>query len=178
MKILFCDNSLKELLNFRGDVIKHFSKQGHSIVLVAPENTKSPSTSNIKFIPIKMNRGGMNPFNDLALFLSLLKIYYKERPDYVFHYTIKPNIYGSFSAKMLRIPSSSVVSGLGYAFNHNDLRSRVARFLYRMALNLNHSVLVLNSDNMEKLLSSKILHKEKAILLRGGEGVNLNVYRK
>ena len=37
-KILFCDNSLRELLNFRGNVIRYYAEQGFEVVLVAPEN--------------------------------------------------------------------------------------------------------------------------------------------
>lgn len=178
MKILFCDNSLKELINFRGDIIKNFLSKGYEVVLVAPNNYKNNKLlSSLKYYPIKMNRGGMNPFKDFSLFINILKIYKKEKPDYVFNYTIKPNIYGSIASKLLKIPSTSMVTGLGYAFNHNDLRSKVARKLYRVALNLNNNVIVLNQDNLDTLTKGKILKKEKAILLKGGEGVNLKEYK-
>lgn len=36
-KILFCDNSLRELLNFRGNVIRYYAEQGFEVVLVAPK---------------------------------------------------------------------------------------------------------------------------------------------
>ena len=41
-KILFCDNSLRELLNFRGDVIDDYSAKGNEIVLLAPKNRDYP----------------------------------------------------------------------------------------------------------------------------------------
>ena len=37
-KILFCDNSLKEQLNFRGDVINNYAADGFEVVLVSPLN--------------------------------------------------------------------------------------------------------------------------------------------
>lgn len=37
MKIIFCDNTLWGLVNFRGEVIKHLKSEGHEVVLVAPE---------------------------------------------------------------------------------------------------------------------------------------------
>ena len=37
MKIIFCDNTLWGLVNFRGEVIRHFMREGHHVVLVAPE---------------------------------------------------------------------------------------------------------------------------------------------
>lgn len=177
MKILFCDNSLKELINFRGDIISHFADEGHNIVLVAPINMEIPDNTNFKVISTKLERGGMNPFKDIAYLSSLYRIFRKEKPDYIFNYTIKPNIYGSIVAKLLNIPSSSMVAGLGYVFNHNDLRSKIARILYKFALNLNQKVLVLNSGNLAKLLSTKTLKQEKAVLLPGGEGINLSRYK-
>lgn len=177
MKIIFCDNSLKELINFRGDIISHFTNLGHNIVLVAPINIEIPAKANIKVISTKLERGGMNPFKDISYLMSLYRIFWKEKPEYVFNYTIKPNIYGSIVARLLNIPSSSMVAGLGYVFNHNDLRSKVARILYKFALNLNQNVMVLNSDNLTKLLSTKTLQPDKAILLSGGEGINLSRYK-
>ena len=38
MKILFCDNSLRELVNFREKVFDDFAEKGHDIVLLAPKN--------------------------------------------------------------------------------------------------------------------------------------------
>ena len=37
MKIIFCDNTLWGLVNFRGEVIKYLKNKGHEVVLVAPE---------------------------------------------------------------------------------------------------------------------------------------------
>lgn len=37
MKIIFCDNTLWGLVNFRGEVIKYLKSEGHEVVLVAPE---------------------------------------------------------------------------------------------------------------------------------------------
>ena len=178
MKILFCDNSLKELLHFRGDVIKHILELGHEIVLVGPGNIdKGQFEGNINIIEVPMQRAGMNPFKDILLFYRLLKAYLKEAPDYIFHYTVKPNVYGSFAAKILKIPTSSMVTGLGYSFYHNDLRSSIARFLYRLSLNLNKNVIVLNEDNGKLLIERGIVKEEKIIVLKGGEGVNLHSYR-
>lgn len=36
MKILFCDNSLREFLNFRSDVVKSYIERGDEVVVVAP----------------------------------------------------------------------------------------------------------------------------------------------
>lgn len=63
-----------------------------------------------------MSRSGKNPFQDLKYYHVLRTTYKKEKPDYIFHYTIKPNIYGTLAASMCKICSSAMIAGLGYPF--------------------------------------------------------------
>lgn len=182
MNILFCDNSLKELLNFRGDVINHFASLNHNIVLVSPENyqdqdNKYQFLDNVKFIPVDIDANGTNPINDLKYFIRLLKIYKKEKPDYIFHYTIKPNIYGTLGAKLLGIKSSAMIAGLGSCFSNNSLGNKLARKLYKRALKYSDKVLVLNESNRDFLTQNGFVDPNKIILLSGGEGVNLDKFK-
>lgn len=177
MKIIFCDNSLRELINFRGDIIDSYSLNGNKIILVAPQNRDyTPNNPNIIFIPIGLGRSSMNPISDLKYFFELVRIYKKERPDYIFHYTIKPNIYGSLAARLLGIPSSAMIAGLGYVFTNKGLGCTIARMLYRISMLCPEKVLVLNEYNRDLLISKKIVSSEKIILLKGGEGVNLSKF--
>ncbi len=177
MKIIFSDNSLRELVNFREEVILDYANKGNQVTLIAPINRDySPCNKNIKIIPIEINRSGMNPFADLKYLLKLLRIYREEKPDYVFHYTIKPNIYGSIAAAILKIPSTTMIAGLGYVFTNEGLGSKIARMLYRFAMKFPENVLVLNKYNRDVLIARKIVAPEKLILLKGGEGVDLTKF--
>lgn len=72
MKIIFSDNSLRELINFRGDVIAHYIEANHEVILVSDNNSQLPTQlSKAKFIPININRGGMNPFKDICYFFFI-----------------------------------------------------------------------------------------------------------
>lgn len=175
LKVLFCDNSLRELLNFRGDVIRHFVRQGHHVVLIAPQTTDDFSAEQfqVRYVPIELNRSGMNPWQDWRYWRKLCRIYKNERPDYIFHYTIKPNIYGTLAARWCGIHSSAMIAGLGYVFYRKDIRCQFAKRLYRFALKYAEHVLVLNVSNRDMLLSSHIVSAGKLIHLPGGEGVDL-----
>lgn len=178
MKILFCDNSLRELVNFREKVFDDFAEKGHDIVLLAPKNRDYvPKYGNVKVLDIDLKRGSMNPISDLGLFFKLVRIYRSENPDYVIHYTIKPNVYGSLAAAILRIPSTSMIAGLGYTFSSNTLGCRVARSLYRFAMKFPEHILVLNKYNRDLILSRKIGNRKQVILLKGGEGVDLDKFK-
>lgn len=177
-KIIFCDNSLHSLILFRKDVYESYAQDGVDIVLVAQEDCKFETEfPNIKFIPVSMNATGTNPLEDLKYFRRLLALYKMERPDYVFHYTIKPNIYGSIAARICRIPSTAVVAGLGTTFSGGRKNNAIVE-LYRFALRYPEHVLVLNKDNMEVLMKRKIARREQLIWLPGGEGVNLDKFRQ
>ena len=177
MKIVFCDNSLRELINFREDIINHYLSKGSEVIIIAPENFRPEfESSNIKYIPINVERSGMNPLKDLKYFISLYNIYKKEKPDYIFHYTIKPNIYGSFAARLNNIPSTAMIAGLGYIFSAKGLRAKIGRRLYRIAMKFPENILVLNQFNKDLIIQRGIASTSKVILLKGGEGVNLKKF--
>lgn len=180
-KLLFCDNTLWGLVNFRGDVIKYFKNQGYNIVLVAPEKEdeqmRTAIPQDVKYIPVKMGRTTTNPLNDLEYFIRLLKIFNKEKPDFVFNYTIKPNIYGSIAAKINKCHTTAMITGLGFTFQTDTLKTRIARLLYKIGLKFTDNLLVLNSYCLEIIQKRKLCNKNKVILLEGGEGVNLDKFK-
>lgn len=177
-KILFCDNSLRNLINFRGDVINSYVADGYKVVLVAPPDSDyHPSSTNIDYIPIKISRSGMNPFKEMEYLKKLYNIYKRESPDYIFHYTIKPNIYGSIAARLCHIPSTAVIAGLGYVFSSKGIGSIIARLLYRFAMQFPEHIIVLNQHNKDVIIKHHIASPKRVILLSGGEGINLNLFK-
>ena len=176
MKFLFCDNSIWGLVNFRAPVFRHFHEQGHEIVLVAPEEeggqVKTEIPEYARYIPVHLARTGRNPLADIKYMRHLYRIYHSERPDYIFHYTIKPNIYGTLAARLCHIPCTAMVAGLGHVFSKHGISSCIARNLYKFALHCSKHVFVLNHDNYNTLLSCHITTKDKIILLEAGEGVD------
>ena len=178
MKLLFCDNSLKQLINFRGEVIRHFLAKGCEVVLVAPgSEIEIPFTGKIRHYAPELKRSGMNPMKDFSYFRFLSRVYKEESPDLVFHYTIKPNIYGSLAARLNSIKSISVITGLGYAFYHSDLRSIIARTLYRFAMRFPCRILVLNDENRRIVIERHIADPDRLILLNGGEGIDIQYFK-
>lgn len=176
-KILFCDNSLRDLINFRGDVINSYAADGFEVVLVAPLTCEYTSAyPNIRHIPVELNRSGMNPLKELLYMWTLYRIYRQERPDYIFHYTIKPNIYGSMAAHLCGIRSTAMIAGLGYVFNKKGIGSAIARTLYRFAMCFPEHVFVLNTYNRDVILEKKMATSKQLILLVGGEGINLEQF--
>lgn len=196
MKIFFCDNRLGGLLGFRADLIRHFVESGHDVALLTPKaqtewDKVGEHIDGVRLIELPMQPSGLNPMRDLQLLWFLYKLYRKESPDVIFNYTIKPNIYSAIAARLSsptslvsRLTSSrlttplviDMLAGLGYMFNGKSIIRKIGRALYRYGLSKADKVLTLNEGNRKILLDSKFVNPDKLILLKGGEGINLNKY--
>lgn len=155
----------------------HLRNAGHEVVIVSPVDASSKGMvvpNGVRHIAIEMRRTSTNPMHDACYFFRLLRIYKKERPDYIFHFTIKPNIYGTLAARSLGIHSTAMVAGLGFTFSNVSLASRVAHQLFRLGLSFADKIMVLNEENRHILVERKMARKEQIVLLEGGEGVDLD----
>ena len=177
MKIAILLNTSWNIYNFRAGLIKHFLAQKHEIICLAPKDDYSDLLVEMgcSFIETPLDNKGINPLNDLKYCFSLWKILRKIRPDVIFAYTIKPNIYGNFVAKMLNIPVVSNVSGLGTVFIRENLSAKIAHFLYKMAFRFPQKIFFQNEDDLKIFLDKNLLKKSKTALL-AGSGINLEEF--
>jgi galacturonosyltransferase len=105
------------------------------------------------------------------LFISYLKIINKEKPDVVLTYTIKPNIYGSLAASILRVSYIPNVTGLGSAVMSQGLINKMAKLLYKVSLRKALCVFFQNTENERYMLENKLLEGHYRLI--PGSGVNL-----
>ncbi len=166
-------NTAWYLCNLRLGVIHFLQSKGFEILVIAPHDDFMTllAKENCKTLAVEMDRRGTNPLSDLALMLRLRNIYRTHKPDFIIHYTIKPNVYGSLAAKMVGIPTIAVVSGLGYAFSKRNWLYQIATRLMKMAFSFAKEVWFVNQDDRDLLLNAGIVPKEKTVQLPG-EGVN------
>ncbi|EKU91880.1 hypothetical protein HMPREF9447_00866 [Bacteroides oleiciplenus YIT 12058] len=180
-KILFCNNNLSGLIHFRKEVICEYEKMGCEIIIVVTkqlitEMELAELPKEWKVYLVSLNPNSINPFSDFRYFFELHNIYKKERPDIIFHYTIKPNIYGTIVARLYKLTNIAMVAGLGYMFEGDSLKKRIARKLYKFSLRRANKVICLNASNAEVLLKGNYCEHRNLIWFKGGEGVNLDTY--
>lgn len=180
MKIAFCNNNLSGFYSFRKDIAINFHQQGHEVILLYPQLTEDPNclarlSPYCRCIPISMQPNRQNVFEDYALYKEIKRIFDKERPDIVFNYTIKPNIYSGLAAHSLGIKVVSMMAGLGYVFCGNSIKKKLMRMLYRFGLCAADKVIVLNKHSYDTIVG-KYVNKDKLVLFPGGEGVNMSEY--
>ena len=176
-KIAFVGNSSLTMHNFRINLLKDMVKQGYQVVVIAPKDSDTTAfkSQKIKFIPIEVDCKGMNPFSDLKLIFQLRKIYLHENFDFIFHYTIKPVIYGSFAAALSKKTHINVITGLGYTFIKNGTINKLAVLLYKLSLKSPREVWFLNNDDRDMFVQKKIVKHNKTKVING-EGVNLKLF--
>lgn len=177
-KIAFVGNSLQTMCNFRMGVMSELVREGYEVVVVAPKDgdITALKQAQIRLIPIEMDCKGMNPFVDISLAKRLRDIYRREKFNVVFHFTIKPVIYGSWAACRAKIPQISVITGLGYTFIRKGWINRIAKMLYRYALRTANEVWFLNQEDKSLFVEQNLVSPFKARLING-EGVDVHKYQ-
>jgi glycosyltransferase involved in cell wall biosynthesis len=178
--IVLAGNTAWGMFNFRQNLMKLLIHQGHIVTIIAPPNEKFERKiieTGCAFIPIEIESKGTNPISDLLLIRKYFKIYKSLSPDFIFHYTIKPNIYGTLASWLARIPSIAVVTGLGYTFINKGLVSHIALYLYRVSFKVSKQVWFLNNEDCEIFTRNNVVSKEKTFVLKG-EGINVNHFSR
>lgn len=175
--IAFVSNSAWSVYNFRLEVIRKMLDQGYQVLVLAPDDEFSSLLvqTGCRFIPLHFNNKSENPLKDIGFYFRLKKMYRQLKPDFIFHYVAKPNIYGSMAAAANQIPSVSVITGLGYAFARRNWLYWVITNLYRHALRKTKEVWFLNNEDARIFISERIVNIEKVKVLPG-EGVNTGYF--
>lgn len=176
-KIAFVGNSALTMMNFRLGVMKALSSQ-YEVVMMTPQDCELTQLSgtNIRFVPIHVDCKGQNPIKDIRFLSQLKQIYAQEGFDFVFHYTIKPIIYGSLAASQLGIKHINVITGLGYTFIKRNWLFYLSCQMHRYALRSTNAVWFLNQDDCDAFVKWHIIPFAKTHVIHG-EGVNTDFYR-
>lgn len=176
-KIGVVGNSAWNIYNFRQNLIKHLLAEGYDIVAIAPDDGYGEHLKKFgcQYQSVYMQPKGNNPLKDLRFANELYRSYRHYQLDAVLQFTIKPNIYGTFAAKLAGIPCINNVTGLGTVFLHNNVTTKIAKALYKIAFRFPYRIFFQNQDDLSLFLSLKLAKKEKTTLIPGS-GVDLEKF--
>ncbi|MDB5273174.1 MAG: glycosyl transferase [Chitinophagaceae bacterium] len=167
-------NTSWNIYNFRMNIVKALVNEGYDVLCIAPQDGYSAKlvSDHVRYVPVQMENRGVNPIKDFLLFLSVWKIFRHHKPDVVLQFTIKPNIYGSFAARLFGIPVINNVSGLGTVFLNHNLSSSIAKGLYKFAFQSPFRIFFQNSEDRDLFIEAGLVKSSKSSLIPGS-GVNL-----
>ncbi|WP_455509155.1 glycosyltransferase family 4 protein [Butyricimonas paravirosa] len=162
---------------FRKEIIESLENKGYRILLSCPESHRLDvfrNNNNIIIEDVDIDRRGTNPIKDIKLLFHYVWLFRKYRPDIVCTFTIKPNIYGSIAADILKIPHINNITGLGSGFQNGGFVQRIVKLLYKLALGKSKKVFFQNAENEKVALESCLLPKNVSYQCIPGSGVNLS----
>lgn len=178
LRVVLVCNTAWAIYTYRQGLICTLCAAGANVVVIAPRDRtfKLLAMMGCRCIDLPLTSKGTNPLQDLRTLWVLFCHYRNIRPHIVFHYTIKPNIYGSIAAKLVGVTSIAVTTGLGYVFIQKSHVAQIAKKLYRFAFRFPREIWFLNRDDEATFLEQKLLvYPERAKLLRS-EGIDLDQF--
>ena len=185
MRILVAGGYANSLLNFRGELLKGLIGAGlevHATAPNAPEGVvRELEQMGVRFHSVDMARTGTSPAQDLKYLYNMARLMARIKPTIYLGYTIKPVVFGSIAAWLMRVPRRySLITGLGYLFSSDTLKARLyrtlAKLLYRLSLNTNSAVICQNRDDLSYLKEKGLVSKTIRCEIVNGSGVNIHQY--
>ncbi len=176
--ILICSNYAWTVYKFRMALIRVLRDKGFAVyVLTEFDDYVTKIENEVDGIyPLKINRAGTNPIQDIQTFLSIFKVLLDLNPSLLLSFTIKPVIYGGLATQLLGIPFIPNISGLGSTFIKSTILTDFVKFLYRIALDNVFRVFFQNRDDEELFIKSGIVNGKKSLRVPGS-GINLEEFK-
>lgn len=172
-KVLILANAFTTIYNFRIELVKRLIAEGHSFVISLPfdERNEVFLKTGCEVIVTPIARFGKNPVEDIKTLRFYIKLIKKIKPDIIFTYTAKPNIYGALAARKCRVKCVCNVTGLGSNFQSENIIKKVMLILQKFAYKKADTVFFQNSQNLEYFKEKGIVGENAKLL--SGSGVNL-----
>ena len=176
MKVLILANKSTGLYKFRGELLEALIANGHEVFISVPNGDfiEEMQQMGCHFIETEISRHGTNPLTDLALAKKYYTIIKSVKPNIVFTYTIKPNVYGGIACQLSKVPYVANVTGLGTAVENGGILQKITLALYRTGLRKAKRVFFQNQANQDFMLRHKVVTSAYSLL--PGSGVNLEQF--
>ena len=171
--VLFLSNHFITLYAFRRELIERLVGLGHRVVLSMPADEQNAYFRELgcEIIETPMSRRGLNPLEDVSLLRRYRQLMREVKPDIIFSYTSKPDIYGSMASASLGLRQVCNITGRGNALAYDNALAAVVRSLYRLSVSRAYKVFFQNADDRDYFVRHGIVKDNWALI--PGSGVNL-----
>ncbi|MEH6592451.1 MAG: glycosyltransferase family 4 protein [Halioglobus sp.] len=167
------------LYNFRASTIRRLLADGYRVVCLSPDDGYASKLENelgCEWFPLTIDNKGSSPLKDMGLVVQFWRLYSRLKPVAAFHFTIKNNVYGTWAARVLGVPSINNVSGLGTAFIRSGVVAAIARLLYKTSMPLAYRVFCQNEEDFQLLIEKNLVPASRLVLLPGS-GVDVEQFQ-
>jgi len=182
-KILLISNTDWYLFRFRLSLALFLRTQGVEVVFVSPMGrfVQDIQDEGFRWVEWQVNRKTINPLLEIKAIVKLVQIFHREHPFMAHLHTIKPVIYGSVAARLIKVPAIvNSITGRGYVFLGKDIRARfllaLIKRIYRITLNFRCSVTIFeNKSDRSFFLQENLVRHNNSFVIEG-VGVDTEYY--
>lgn len=176
MNILIVANNDVGLYKFRRELVEELLRE-HEVHICLPDGgyVANLTAMGCVYHSCEFDRHGTNPLAELkqiSFYKALLK---SVKPDIVFTYTVKPNVYAGMACASLGIPYVANITGLGTAIENGGLMQKFLLLLYKIGLRKAQKVFFQNESNRDFMLAKGVVKGNYGML--PGSGVNLEEHK-
>lgn len=173
--VFLLSNTSWYLYNFRRATLAALVEKGLRVICLSPPDEYSAllvEELGVEYVPLALDGKSVGPLRELRVLLAILQVFRQYRPDFVFNFTIKMNIYSGLVCRLLGIRYANNVSGLGTVFLHDSWLFRRVRTLYGFVNRSAARVFFQNQDDLDAFEQERLL-EGASIHLLPGSGINL-----
>jgi glycosyltransferase involved in cell wall biosynthesis len=176
MKILILTNNSEYTYNLRRELIQQLIFLGNEVHISCYFSDKYKELKNLgaHLINTKFYSRSKNPFSNILLIFTYLKLIIKIKPVKILTFTMKPNIYGGLLAKLFKIDYYANITGFGSVFLKTSLLKEIVIILMRNSLNNASKIYCQNVEIYN--FFNKLGFNKNSLTLINGSGVNLKEF--
>ena len=179
VKVLFASATDSGILRVRSELIMQLINLGHEVVVATPKGNDYIQLEKMgcKFIPVAIQGHGMNPVADYFVYKQYGKILKEEKPDMVFLFTTKANVYCGRACRKMNVPAIMNITGMGMALGNKGIAQTILIHLYIYACNgRNMKKIFFQNDDSLEFFQSHVIGKNSLYERIPGSGVNLDKF--
>jgi glycosyltransferase involved in cell wall biosynthesis len=177
-KAFFFDSSLWALHHFRGAVIRSLIDAGWEIIILCPREEIDPMLKipGCRYLELDVGRTTTSILSLISTIISFYSHVQRERPDFVFSYTIKPIWISGIVSWISNYHAIMIFAGLGQLLNQSKFKSMLVKTLTGLSLAFAKKIILSNKDDFQYFLRSFFFKKSSFVVLPYGEGLDTNYF--
>lgn len=158
MTILFIVNGTQALYSHRLELITRLLKEGNQVYIVSPKGKELDPLINLgcNYYEVPIKTRGKNPLSDMLLCYRYVKAIKKIKPNLVFTFYTKSNIWGGIASRLCNAKYVSNITGLGTAVESSGVLRFLTVTLYKIALKKALRIFFQNDANLKFMISQGV----------------------
>lgn len=177
--VFLTSNTSWYLYNFRASTIQALREQGNRVICLSPPDDFSQRLVDelgAEHIALPLDGKSTGAVQELRSLRFIWTVMRRYRPDFVFNFTVKMNIYCGLVCALQKVPFANNISGLGTAFIHDSWLFRRVRQVYGLVNRRARRLFFQNEEDLGVFRGKGLLGDTPYTLLPGS-GVDLQRFQ-